>query len=247
MKSYLINGIHFEVPRNLVEIQEIFLHSLESSDVKKRINFVNPEIFLALNNNDILKQYFVESDYNFIDGIGLLMLINNERGTKYSINDRYPGTDFFNYLKKCKKVKLFLYGASPENNEIAASKISEEIVNVEVVGNVDGYSKNPKLLEMINESFADILVVCLGCPKQEYWIKENYSSINSKITIANGGAIDFWSGNVKRAPQFIIDNKLEWLYRLFQDFTIKRIKRQVRLFGFIWNMRMHKYHVEDLN
>ena len=95
----------------------------------------------------------------------------------------------------------------------------------------------------INNSVPDIVIVCLGCPNQEMWICRNISKINAKIIIGNGGAIDFWSGNVKRAPSFFIKNGFEWIYRLFQDFSIKRIKRQLKLLKFVWNVKTKKYTV----
>lgn len=244
MFSYLIDGIPFEIPANSSEMQEIFLAMVEDSSERQVINFVNPEIFLEARRNPFLKAHLMNAKYNFIDGIGLLMLINQEMNTKYSVNDRYTGTDFFNYLEKCHKVRIYLYGASKENNEEAAKRISSKC-NIQVVGHTDGYTQKQNLVSEINKIIPDILIVCLGCPRQEKWIDENIDLLKCKVVFGNGGAIDFWSGNVKRAPAFFLNHKLEWLFRLFQDFNLKRIKRQIKLISFVWNMKFHKFHVEE--
>ena len=192
-----------------------------------------------------MKSYFLSCKYNFIDGIGLLYAINKKFGTDYGSNVRYPGTDFFEYLPK-QNIKIFLYGSKPEVVEKAIEEIEKKYTNVKIVGFFDGYTQidDSELVQRINKTNADILIVCKGCPKQEFWINENYNSLKVKIVFGNGGSIDFWSGSVKRAPQFMIDHGLEFIYRLFQDFTIARIKRQLKLIGFFFNYKLGKYRIE---
>ena len=78
----------------------------------------------------------------------------------------------------------------------------------------------------------DILFVAFGAPKQEFWINENLQKIPVKIAIGVGGAFDYISGKVPRAPGFVRNIGLEWLFRL----TVQpwRIKRQLSLIEFIW-------------
>ena len=103
-----------------------------------------------------------------------------------------------------------------------------------------------EIVDEINNACPEITIVCLGCPKQEKWIEKNKDKINTKIIFGNGGAIDFWSGNIKRAPVFFINHKIEWLFRLFQDFNWKRIKRQLKIFQFLWEMKNHRYKIEKI-
>ena len=53
----------------------------------------------------------------------------------------------------------------------------------------------------------------MGVPKQEYWIEENINKLNTKIAWGVGGLFDFYSGNVKRAPKWMINYGLEWFWR----------------------------------
>ncbi len=85
--------------------------------------------------------------------------------------------------------------------------------------------KNQKIIEDINSSKADVLLVAFGHPKQEKWICENIDNMqNIKIAIGVGGAFDFISGTVKRAPYILRKIHLEWLWRLIiQPWRWKRI------------------------
>ncbi len=78
----------------------------------------------------------------------------------------------------------------------------------------------------------DILFVAFGSPKQEIWIAENLSRLPVKVAIGVGGAFDFVSGKVRRAPILMRKLGLEWLFRLI--IQPWRIKRQLRLIKFIF-------------
>lgn len=247
MYEFEIENIKIHSAKDIVEIKSIFSGLLEDNN-KKIISFINPEIFMFQEKNPELHKYFEKSKYNFIDGIGLLKAINCKLKTNFNYQNRFPGTDFFKYLPDDKKIRFFLYGASKENIELAKDKISKKNSNIEIVGTIDGYSviTNEEKINIINNSNTDILIVCLGCPKQEMWIKDNFDKLNAKIIFGNGGAIDFWSGNIKRAPDFLIKHNLEWLFRLFQNFTLTRIKRQLRLVKFLFLYKLKRYNIREI-
>lgn len=79
---------------------------------------------------------------------------------------------------------------------------------------------------------ADILFVAFGAPKQEFWISENLDKIPVKVAIGVGGAFDYLSGKIPRAPLIVQKLGLEWLFRLVVQPW--RIKRQLALIEFIW-------------
>jgi N-acetylglucosaminyldiphosphoundecaprenol N-acetyl-beta-D-mannosaminyltransferase len=68
----------------------------------------------------------------------------------------------------------------------------------------------------IEESGANVVWVCLGCPKQERWMYQNFSSLNA-VLIGVGAAFDFISGGKKRAPVWMQKSGLEWLHRLCSE------------------------------
>ena len=91
-----------------------------------------------------------------------------------------------------------------------------------------------KVIKKINKAKPKILLVGLGSPKQEKWIYENLAKIPSvKVAIGVGGAFDFISGRIKRAPEFLQKIGLEWLWRLvLQPWRIKRVSKGV--IGLSW-------------
>ena len=248
MKKYLFEEIPLTIPSDLEEMKNIFSQMLDGSG-QSVISFINPEIFLAQQKNPLLHEYFKSLEYNFIDGINLLYAINKKLGTSYSAADRYPETDFFDYLPDDRKVSVYLYGSKIENLEDAKLKIESAHPNIKIIEWTFGYTKfdGNYLIEKINAVKPDILIVCKGCPLQEKWISENKQKLNAKIIFGNGGAVDFWSGNTKRAPDFMIRLGLEWLFRLFASFSFKRVTRQAKLAGFLWNYKRGKYDVREIN
>lgn len=247
MKRYLFEEIPLSVPSGLEEMRNVFSRMLESSE-QSVISFINPEIFLAQQKNRNLHEYFKNANYNFIDGINLLYAINEKCGTSYAARDRYPGTDFFDYLPDNRKVKVYLYGSKIENLEDAKLRVESAHPNVKIIEWTFGYTKfdGDFLVEKINSANPDVLIVCKGCPLQEQWISENRNKLNAKIIFGNGGAVDFWSGNTKRAPGFMIRLGLEWLFRLFASFSFKRVVRQMKLAKFLVSYKRGLYDVREV-
>ena len=108
------------------------------------------------------------------------------------------------------------------------------------------FEKNPDEVEAINtmlrESHADILILGVGVPKQEIFGYQNQEKYNIPVTINAGATIDFLAGNKKRAPKWMVDSGLEWLYR-----TIKepkrvggRVLRDLAIFPLAWKYRPRK-------
>lgn len=247
MRQYRFEGIPLTIPDSLSEMQELFSQLL-SERQNAVISFINPEIFLAQQNDRALHDYFLHTRYNFIDGINLLYAINKKLGTSYSASDRYPGTDFFDYLPENRNVRVYLYGSKIENLEDAKLRIESTYPNVTIIEWTFGYTKfdGDLLIEKINATHPDILIVCKGCPLQEQWISENIGKLDVGIVFGNGGAVDFWSGTAHRAPQFVIRHGLEWLWRLFASFSFKRIMRQMKLAKFLVKYKCGKYDVREI-
>ena len=78
----------------------------------------------------------------------------------------------------------------------------------------------------------DILFVAFGHPKQEEWIAENLHKLPVKVAMGVGGAFDYISGEVKRAPFLVRAMGFEWLYRLVKEPW--RWRRQLSLPVFVW-------------
>lgn len=77
--------------------------------------------------------------------------------------------------------------------------------------------KNVQIIEKINRSGANIVLVGMGCPFQEQWVSKNREKLSANVSIGVGAAFDFIAGDVKQAPYWMQDAGLEWFFRLTQD------------------------------
>ena len=128
--------------------------------------------------------------------------------------------------------RLYLLGGKPGIAEQAAEKLVQKHPGLVVCGAADGYFKDEKaVIEKINEAKPDVLFVCLGAPKQENFIKNHFEELDVTLMLGLGGSLDGYAGVVERAPRWMIDLSLEWLYRLLKE--PKRIGRMMRLPKFV--------------
>jgi N-acetylglucosaminyldiphosphoundecaprenol N-acetyl-beta-D-mannosaminyltransferase len=137
-------------------------------------------------------------------------------------------------------LSVFLLGGKRGVAEQAQKHWSARIPSLNICGTHHGYfdfqtnsPENQRVLQKIKQADPDLLFVCLGSPQQERWIMENTSQISHlRLAIGLGGALDVWSGTVKRAPKIIRICGAEWLWRTLQD--PKRIGRLRYLPIFLW-------------
>lgn len=131
-------------------------------------------------------------------------------------------------IANSKGLKLFVLGATEENNKRAVLEIEKRYPDIELVGRQNGFFENEEqIFETLNKKEPQLVLVALGSPKQERFAARINESLPNILFIGCGGALDILAGKVKRAPKFFQDNHLEWFYRLASE--PKRIKRQKRL------------------
>lgn len=129
---------------------------------------------------------------------------------------------------------LYLLGAKPGVAERAAGKLLETYPGLKIAGTHDGYFKEEgPVVEAINAAKPDALLVCLGAPKQEYFMEEHDAQLEVPVMAGLGGSMDVLAGNVQRAPEFFQKYGLEWLYRLCKE--PKRWKRMIKLPLYLWD------------
>lgn len=121
-------------------------------------------------------------------------------------------------------LKLFFFGGLPGVARAAADKLAAGCAGLQIVGTMHGYidtapgsAESGCLIERINASRADILVVGLGMPRQERWIAAHRSRIETPIVMTGGAVFDYLSGRSRRAPRWMLNHGLEWLFRLVTE------------------------------
>ena len=188
----------------------------------------NPEIVDIARKDSEYKNIINSSDIVTPDGIGIVYASKFLKG---HIKERAAGFDIVCGMISAineRAGSVFLFGSKPGVAESAAENLKNKYENLKVVGCINGYFKDDsEIIKAIQESKPDLLLVCLGAPKQEKWIYKNKDILNAKILVGAGGTLDVLAGNVKRAPDIYIKFGLEWFYRLVKE--PKRIGRMMKL------------------
>ncbi len=153
------------------------------------------------------------------DGIGLSLA--RRLTLKSDFAENLNGTDFMPRLlrESTRPSRLYLLGSTEASVEGAAAAFTK-MGQVDITGTCDGYSLwsgQDEVIAEINALKPDILLVALGCPKQEQWILDHFDRLQVPAIFAIGALFDFVSGQQARAPGFMRKAGLEWLYRLWRE------------------------------
>lgn len=131
------------------------------------------------------------------------------------------GTDFTPDLldRVSSGTRIFLLGGAPGVADLAASAIVAQHDHIEVVGMQHGFfseDDEAELLNQINASGADIVLVAMGHPRQEMWAAQNIDRLGV-TTICVGALLDFYAGTAQRAPLWVRQLRAEWAFRLLRE------------------------------
>jgi len=151
------------------------------------------------------------------DGVGIelasLML-------GHRLRHNFVGTDF---IPRCLQAladgrpTVVLFGASPGVAERARRVLEERCSGVRIVGTLDGYGDAPTAVERVRALRPDLLLVALGNPRQEQWIAAHLDELDCRVAIGVGALFDYLSGDVRRAPRWVLALRCEWIFRLLTE------------------------------
>lgn len=143
------------------------------------------------------------------------------------INERAAGADLFDRLKfrgpGTPRLTVFLFGGAKGVAAAAAGKLNAPQSSLTCVGTMDpgfgdiGEMSKDHMIDAINSSGADFLVVALGAKKGQSWLRRNHHRLTIPIRSHLGAAINFQAGTVKRAPAIIRAWGFEWLWRIKEE------------------------------
>jgi N-acetylglucosaminyldiphosphoundecaprenol N-acetyl-beta-D-mannosaminyltransferase len=128
-------------------------------------------------------------------------------------------------------LKTYIVGANEVNHNKAIGIIASRYPKIKLVGHMHGYHDKADIIHRVAEAKPQLILVAMGSPRQELFAAELISQVDSGFVIGCGGALDILSGTLTRAPQFMIDNNLEWFYRLYKQPW--RFRRQLFLPVFV--------------
>lgn len=199
----------------------------------------NPEIVEVCRENGEAMKAVNGAALVLPDGIGV---IKGAAMLGTPLKERTPGVEFAAHLMErmaAEGKSLYLLGAKPGVAELAAQRLTEKYPGLQIAGTHDGYFQDDApVVEAIRQSGADCVFVCLGAPKQEFWMRKNGEATGAHLLCGLGGSLDVFAGTVERAPKFWCDHGLEWFYRLCKE--PRRIGRTMKLPLFLIHVRQEK-------
>ena len=256
-KNTLMYWQMFGVPlfgRDIESLLRIVLKS--DNDSKLWLATVNPEFVMnALEDRAFMKLLQDRTSVNVVDGIGLvwaklvkLRIRNEELGIKKIFTKLFWGLvigveilqgkhretlitgvelmDRLCAMAEQDNKTVYFYGGWGDRSKRTAQHFLNKYPKLKVVGaQAEDYDIKTKV---------DFLFVARAMKKQELWIDEHFDKLDVKLVIGLGRSFDYYSGDLKRAPEWVQKMGFEWLFSLLME--PKRWKRQLALPRFIWKV-----------
>lgn len=201
----------------------------------------NPEFVILAQKDKQFAKILAEADLAIPDGIGLVLASRLLYGKKRGLKERITGVDLMTEICRAAKKKnwsVFFLGAREGVAKKCAQKLKEKY-GLTVLGTYSGWAdrrgdKENRLAikKMVGLKDCHFIFVAYGAGKQEKWIKRNLAEIPVRMAMGVGGAFDFLSGEVSRAPVIVRRLGLEWLWRLAREPW--RWRRQTALLKFAY-------------
>lgn len=203
------------------------LNEIEKLIQKKNCSYVvtpNVDHIVRLEKDEELQKVYKNASLILTDGKPLIWI---SKWYKTPIKEKISGSDLFPrvcQLAANKNYTMYLLGAAEGVADTAARNLMKKYPGLNIVGTYSppfGFEKNEqemnKIKTQIQEVHPDILIVGLGCPKQEKFMYYHCKELGVPISFGLGASIDFEAGNIKRAPKWMSNHGLEWLYRFSKE------------------------------
>lgn len=227
MKKEIISGKIGCIPFSKEEELVKFLNDKISSGTGFYSIAINAEKLIRANEDKNFSKIVEDSIFPIPDGIAATLLLKKKGFQSKKID--LP--EFIVRYCADNSLKLALVGATSKSNTLACENLVKKNKDLDIVLGLDGYKNEKNIISEITECRPDIVLLGLGSPKQEFLAKKLHQTFPNLVIINCGGAIDVFSGLVKRAPVLIQNLNIEWLYRLIIQPT--RIRRYLKLFKFL--------------
>lgn len=191
------------------------------------------------------KDAYEGAAYVLVDGVPLMWAA---RLLGVPLREKLSGSDMLPKLAELaarEGFSVYFLGGMPGTAQKTALRFKERFPALDLAGwdcPEMGFEKKPKLLratlDKLRAAKPDICFVGLGCPKQEYWMQENLAESGATVMIGIGGAFDFESGRVRRAPRWLQSIGCEWLWRLLHEprrLWRRYLVEDLIFFRLLWN------------
>jgi N-acetylglucosaminyldiphosphoundecaprenol N-acetyl-beta-D-mannosaminyltransferase len=195
---------------------------------------LNAEMTMQARKDQDLANVIHQAELVVPDGSGIVLYLRSQ-GEEI---DRCPGIELSERVVQVaaeQQWQIFLIGGAPGIVDIVGTKWHQQWANIAIAGMHHGYfdeENEQQICEQLKSLQPQLILVGLGVPRQELWIQKYRHLCPKSIWIGVGGSFDIWAGKKNRAPKWLGDNNLEWLYRLYQEPW--RWRRMMSLPHFVW-------------
>lgn len=190
-----------------------------SQNKKITITYLTPHIANYCYKYHDFRNILNHFDVVYADGIGIVIASRLNGG---SLKKRITLPDYtdnlFHFLIK-NGLSVYLLGTKSSTINDAVRILKENYPPLRIAGYHDGYSTwgDKYIIEKINRTKPNLLLVGMGLPLQEKWIYMNKDLLDVNVIWTCGGLFDIVSNRIKRAPDWMLRNNLEWVYRLYKE------------------------------
>lgn len=219
---YCILGLPFDVLNMESVIKKLHFSVMNNSSCF--ISTPNLNFLIGSQNDNSFRDSVINSDLSIVDGKPLVWLA---RLLNIPIPERVAGSDLIDELIKnkagYKPLKVFFFGGEDNVAEIACEKLNATTSGLQCAGYLNpGFGSiedmsSGEILNQINKSNADFIIVSLGAKKGQAWIEKNRNNLTAPIISHLGAVVNFVAGTVNRAPKFLQNAGLEWLWRVKEE------------------------------
>ncbi len=230
------------LPVHLLDDYGGWLRSRLNQGMGTHVVTLNAEMTMLCERHNTLAGVVHQADLVIPDGAGVVLYLRLQ-GKRIQ---RCPGIELaelllYNSGQLGVPWRVFFYGGAPGVAQAAAAVWQQRVPGLSVVGTQHGYlspAEEPKLRQTLTQLQPQLILVGLGVPRQELWIAQHRFLCPQATWIGVGGSFDIWAGVKSRAPAWLANNHLEWLYRLYQEPW--RWRRMLALPKFAWKALVHR-------
>jgi N-acetylglucosaminyldiphosphoundecaprenol N-acetyl-beta-D-mannosaminyltransferase len=211
----------FDIPIDLAQPVELLstVVAWAGEGLPRRVMYVNAHVVNRSRTASGLAGALRRADLVYCDGYGVRLAA---RALHLDVPHRMTGADWIWALARLCELSgqsIYLLGSEPPTAQEAAARLRRFYPRLNVVGAHHGYfdigsPHGDRVIEDIVERRPQIVLVGMGTPKQELWVDRYADQLGGAVVWTVGALFDYVSGHTPRAPRWLADNGLEWIFRL---------------------------------
>ena len=214
MKQEILYGCPCYDVSSKQEVEDFLLHKIKSGQGGYTAA-INALKLVSYNENPTTKEVIDKAILQTPDGFGAQLAFKIKHKKDVNKLD-LPGLAM--EISQKHKLKLFFLGTTEEKNKAAVEEAKSIYPGINIVGRLNGFFGDiVKVEEALIKCKPQIVMISMGSPKQEIMSESLNKKFPDIIFVGSGGRMDILAGTLKRAPEWMVNNGVEWLYRFLQE------------------------------